>query len=127
MPQCFETWCSKFDDIFLRTAQQQHFRAYLAGLLSEGHRKNVAAIASSTVGAAYYNLHHFLHDSPWDAEALNNRRLDILWQCRQTRPTPGFRLIIDDSGHRKSGSATDGVGRQYIGQLGKVDNGMVEV
>ena len=127
MPKCFETWCSKFDDIFQRTTQQQHFRAYLAGLLSEGHRKNVAAIACATVGTEYYNLHHFLHDAPWDAEALNNRRLDVLWQCRQTRPKPGFSLIIDDSGHRKSGSATDGVARQYIGQIGKVDNGMVEV
>jgi SRSO17 transposase len=127
MPQCFENWCSKFDDIFQRTTQQQHFRSYLAGLLSENHRKNVAAIASATVGTAYYNLHHFLHDSPWDAEALNNQRIDVIWQCRQARPAPGFKLIIDDSGHRKSGSATDGVARQYIGQIGKVDNGMVEV
>ncbi len=28
-------------------------------------------------------------------------------------------------GHRKSGDATDGVGRQYIGEIGKTDNGIV--
>jgi len=36
-------------------------------------------------------------------------------------------LIIDDSGHRKSGSLTVGVGRQYIGEIGKTDNGIVVV
>ena len=28
-------------------------------------------------------------------------------------------LILDDSGHRKSGNFTSGVGRQYIGEIGK--------
>jgi hypothetical protein len=127
MPPCFEKWCGKFDDIFGRGTQQSHFRTYLAGLLSDGQRKNIAAIASSTVGASYYNLHHFLHDSPWDEQALNERRIQVLWQCRQTRPSARFKLILDDSGHRKSGSETDGAGRQYIGQVGKVDNGIVQV
>lgn len=36
-------------------------------------------------------------------------------------------MIVDDSGHRKSGDATDGVGRQYIGEIGKTDNGIVLV
>lgn len=36
-------------------------------------------------------------------------------------------MIIDDSGHRKSGNFTDGVGRQYIGEIGKTDNGIVIV
>jgi len=31
------------------------------------------------------------------------------------------------SGHRKSGNFTDGVGRQYIGEIGKTDNGIVTV
>lgn len=34
---------------------------------------------------------------------------------------------MDDSGHRKSGKATEGVGRQYIGEIGKTDNGVVLV
>ncbi len=44
---------------------------------------------------------------------------------RQTKPDHGFTLIINDSGHRKSGAATAGVGRQYIGQIGKTDTGVV--
>lgn len=127
MPACFEKWCRKFDDIFSRVNQREHFRTYLAGLLSESPRKNIAVIAANTVGVGYFNLHHFIHDSPWNSDQLNDRRLEILWQIRQTKPRQDFKLIIDDSGHRKSGHCTDGVSRQYIGQLGKVDNGMVEV
>ncbi|NEO79692.1 MAG: transposase [Moorea sp. SIO4G3] len=36
-------------------------------------------------------------------------------------------MILDDSGHRKSGNLTDGVGRQYLGEIGKIDNGIVIV
>jgi hypothetical protein len=34
---------------------------------------------------------------------------------------------VDDSGHRKSSNFTTGVGRQYIGEIGKTDNGIVVV
>ena len=34
---------------------------------------------------------------------------------------------MDDSGHRKSGNFKAGVGRQYIGEIGKTDNGIVVV
>jgi SRSO17 transposase len=127
IPDCLDNYCSKFDDIFQNSAQRKHFREYTAGLLGESHRKNIMAIAESTLGCDYVNLHHFLHNAPWDADALNERRIDIAWQHRNTRPQVGYRHIIDDSGHRKSGSETDGVARQYIGQIGKVDNGAVMV
>jgi SRSO17 transposase len=48
-------------------------------------------------------------------------------QCSQTKISRGFTLIVDDSGHRKSGNFTAGVGRQYIGEIGKTDNGIVVV
>jgi len=127
LPNCFENWCDKFDDVFGREAQRQYFRTYLAGLLSEAKRKNIAELAASTLGVAYTNLHHFIHDSPWDAKVLNDRRLEVLDRTRQSRIRSGFALVLDDSGHRKSGEATCGVGRQYIGEIGKVDNGVVVV
>lgn len=127
MPRFFESWCEKFDDIFGRESQRVGFRHYLAGILGQSHRKNILSIANNTVNGDYHRLQHFLHDSPWNFAELNNRRLDVVAQCRQTRIKQGFSLIIDDSGHRKSGTDTPGVGRQYIGQLGKVDNGVVTV
>ena len=75
----------------------------------------------------YHKLHHFLTESLWSEDEINERRLEIMNKCSQTKISRGFSLIVDDSGHRKSGNFTAGVGRQYIGEIGKTDNGNVVV
>jgi len=59
MPQCFENWCRRFDDLFSRRKQRQAFRTYVGGLLGESQRKNVAQIGTNTVDATYNSLRHF--------------------------------------------------------------------
>ena len=90
----------------------------LGGLLGKSDRKNLAQIANNTVNGFYNSLRHFLNDAPWDETEINNRRLEVMQSCRQTKMQRGFILIVDDSGHRKSGDATASVGRQYIGEIG---------
>jgi len=127
MPPCFERWCQRFDDVFTHKSQKREFRHYLGGLLGESERKNLFQIAENAVGVTYHRLHHFLTEAPWSSAKVNERRLQLMNKCSQTRISRGFSLIIDDSGHRKSGNFTDGVGRQYIGEIGKTDNGIVVV
>lgn len=127
MPPCFDRWCKRFDDVFTRQAQKREFRNYIGGLLGESSRKNLYQMASDAVGVTYHRLHHFLTEAPWSAQEVNERRLLVMNQCSQTKISRGFTLIVDDSGHRKSGNFTAGVGRQYIGEIGKTDNGIVVV
>ena len=127
MPPCFEKWCQRFDDLFTHKAQKREFRHYVGGLLGESERKNLFQIAENAVGVTYHRLHHFLTDAPWSDSKVNERRLEIMNKCSQTRISRGFSLIVDDSGHKKSGNFTAGVGRQYIGEIGKTDNGIVVV
>ncbi len=127
MPPCFDRWCKKFDDLLRTKAQKREFRHYLGGLLGESERKNLYQMAKDAVGVTYHKLHHFLTEATWSAEQINERRLEVMNQCNQTRISRGFSLIVDDSGHRKSGNFTAGVGRQYIGEIGKTDNGNVVV
>jgi hypothetical protein len=127
MPPCFEKWCRRFDDVFKTKAEKREFRNYIGGLLGESKRKNLSEMARNAVGVTYHRLHHFLTDARWSAQAINERRLEVMNQCRQTKIPRGFSLIIDDSGHRKSGNFTAGVGRQYVGEIGKTDNGIVVV
>ena len=117
----------KFADLWSRPNQPQCFGAYVRGLLAQMDRKNVEAISNGTVGQAYQGLHHFLSESPWDAAVLNRRRVELLEADVRTRSRPGGVLVLDDSGVPKKGEATQGVKRQYIGQLGKVANGQVFV
>ena len=127
IPPCFQKWCSRFDDVFSHQAQKKGFRHYLGGLLGESERKNLTQMSNNAVGVVYHQWHHFLTEATWDSEKVNERRLQVMQQCSQTKITRGFTLIIDDSGHRKSGKSTDGVGRQYIGEIGKTENGVVLV
>ncbi|MGH2413794.1 MAG: IS701 family transposase [Microcystaceae cyanobacterium] len=127
MPPCFERWCKRFDDCFTTKAQKTGFRQYLGGLLGESERKNLTQMANNALGVIYSRLHHFLTEAPWFAPQINERRLEVMNKCSQTRISRGFSLIVDDSGHRKSGNFTEGVGRQYIGEIGKTDNGIVAV
>ncbi len=74
-----DTFCAQFDDLFNRRAARQAFRHYLIGLLlPRDHNKTMTVLASLIPGAKRQRLHHFLHDAPWDATALNQRRL-ALW------------------------------------------------
>lgn len=127
MPPCFDRWCKRFDDIFSHQAQKREFRNYIGGLLGESERKNLSQMANNAVGVTYHRLHHFLTEAPWSAPEVNERRLQVMNKCSQTKISRGFTLILDDSGHRKSGNFTEGVGRQYIGEIGKTDNGIVVV
>ena len=125
MPPCFDRWCKRFDNVLKNKAQKREFRNYLGGLLGESFGKNLSQIARDSVGVTYHRLHHFLTEATWSAEEVNDRRLEVINKCNQTRINSGFSLIVDDSGHRKSGNFTAGVGRQYIGEIGKTDNGNV--
>lgn len=55
---------------------------------------------------------------------LGKRRLKLLLQQLNDR---AITLVIDETGNRKKGSTTDYVARQYIGNLGKIENGIVSV
>jgi SRSO17 transposase len=67
---------------------------------------------------------HFLTESPWQVKDLREQRLKLILQVLRGRE---INLIIDETGDRKKGNKTDYVKRQYIGNLGKVENGIVAV
>ncbi|NEQ75972.1 MAG: hypothetical protein F6K23_24810 [Okeania sp. SIO2C9] len=62
----------------------------------------MSQIANNTVGLSYQKLRHFLVRANWSVDAVNERRLPVMWECRQTKPSRSFALIIEDSGHKKS-------------------------
>ncbi|WP_179139839.1 transposase, partial [Brachyspira hyodysenteriae] len=57
-------------------------------------------------------------------EGLRTRRLELTLKMLKGKL---FKLVIDETGDKKKGNSTDYVARQYIGNLGKVDNGIVSV
>jgi hypothetical protein len=132
-PGPLEEYAARFDELFGTLAQRRGFRDYLQGLLSPRERnKTLTALAGAepVVGAQHpgvQRLQFFLSEAPWDAEALNARRLELLLADPATAPHDGGALVIDDTGDRKDGRATAHAAPQYLGSRGKVENGIVAV
>ncbi|WNI33937.1 transposase [Streptomyces sp. ITFR-6] len=114
-------------------AQRRGFREYLAGLLLPRDRNKTLTCLAGTEPvagaqhAAVQRLQFFLSESTWDHEQVNARRVELLLADPTTAPHAGGVLVIDDSGDRKDGKATAHIGRQWLGRLGKTDNGIVTV
>lgn len=72
-------------------------------------------------------LQFFLSGSCCNAEKVNEVPLRLLLSGRHTAPHAHGVLVVDDSGDRKDGTVTAFTGRQWLGRLGKTDNGIVTV
>src|SRR6266545_1688974 len=132
-PGPLEDYAAQFDPLFARLAQRRGLRAYLQGLLLPRDRnKTMTALAGAepVVGAqhaAVQGLQWFLTESSWDHQRVNQRRVELLVADPATAPHDHGALVIDDSGDRKAGRHTAHVARQWLGSLGKTDNGIVAV
>lgn len=123
----FSEYIDSFDPLWVRKEQKEYFEKTLKGFNSEIKRKNIERISENIIDQDYQNLHHFMTTSPWDRNKMNEIRLDFMREHSNSYPTKKAILVIDDSGVIKRGKSTDGVGYQYIGQVGKVANGNVFV
>jgi SRSO17 transposase len=132
-PGPLEQYAARFDVLFATLAQRRAFRRYLEGLLLPTERnKTLTALANTepVVGAQRkeaQGLQWFLSESSWSPEKINRRRVQIMLEDPRTAPTAGGALVVDETGDRKDGKATAHVGKQYLGGIGKIDNGVVSV
>jgi SRSO17 transposase len=93
-------------------------------MISELKRKSLPAIAKEVGLENGEGLDHFLTESPWSVEEVRIRRLKLILKVIKEEEIV---VIIDETGDKKKGKTTDYVKRQYIGNLGKVENGIVAV
>jgi SRSO17 transposase len=132
-PGPLEDYAAQFDDLLPNVAQRRAIRGYLHGLLLPRERnKTLTGLAGTepVVGAQAapaQRLQWFLSESAWDADALNDRRLELACRDAATRPHDGGVLVIDETGDRKDGTKTAHVAHQYLGSVGRIANGIVSV
>lgn len=105
---------------------------WLVWLAPRDRNKTLTCLAGAepVVGAQHrqaQRLQWFVSESSWDHQKINSRRVELLARAPGTAPQPGGALVIDDSGDRKSGHATAGVSRQYLGSRGAIERGVVAV
>jgi len=116
IPPSLQRFLGNFKDLFIEP-QFENFTVYPLGLQLEVKRTNIQTIDECRIKGNYNSLHHFLTNSPWDEEKVNNRRIEIIQKDKRTRSYPDGSLIIDDVACEKSNSATktEAVKVQYAG------------
>lgn len=95
------------------------------GLAKKGIRKNMFQMTQNIVDADHESLQNFISDSKWSARAVMDQ---VAQQVNKQIGDPlEAALLIDESGIPKKGQKSVGVARQWLGSIGKVDNGQVGV
>ena len=117
------TFLALFSDCFGRCDARKLLRVYVKGQLSNLHRKTAEAIALQ-FKTAPRTLQRFLESIKWDEEKLRDRCQQIVAKDHASPEAIG---CVDESGTAKSGKDTVGVGRQWNGNRGTVDNCVVGV
>ena len=106
-----------------------HLDAYCRALLTDASRKTAEPNALAS-GTAVRTLQKFLTTTRWDHLALRDEFQTRMGRTLRELPTDdalGTVGVIDETSDTKKGDQTPGVQRQYLGCVGKVDNGIVTV
>jgi SRSO17 transposase len=124
----FTGFLRPFEYYFGSPHNVRHFRNYTRGLLTDLERKTAEPMALYA-GVPPRNLQQFLKACIWDHEGLADAVRRRLLTATHTiaAGSIGTVGIIDETSDQKKGIKTPGVQRQYLGCVGKVDNGIVTV
>jgi SRSO17 transposase len=119
-----DEYCDLYADLWPEVRSFEAFKYLHVGMISELKRKRLPAIAQAVGLENEQGLHHLLTQSPWSVKRLRRRRFSLILELLQGTP---LILLIDETGDCKKGTQTDYVKRQYIGNVGKRENGIVAV
>jgi len=119
-----DEYCAEYRDLFKEVRNYECFKYLHLGIISAIKRKSLPEIAKVVSINSAQSLHHFIANSDWSVEKLRSRRLAKIKKALQGN---AITVVIDETGDRKKGKKTDYVARQYLGSIGKIDNGIVSV
>ncbi len=119
-----DEYCQQYAELFPTVQSFESFKYLHLGMISELKRKTLPAIAQAVDLNNSQGLLNFLTESPWKVYRLRQARLSLILSLLQDEE---IILLIDETGDCKKGQATDYVQRQYIGNVGKRENGIVAV
>ena len=120
---------------FARPEVHQHALRYLQAVLSDVPRKNGWQIAEQAREARPYGMQRLLSQAIWDQDAVRDELRALVSQSlrapvapqEETDTAPFPVLVLDESGFPKRGRHSAGVGPQYCGRTGRVENCQVGV
>ena len=119
---------------FARPEAHQHALRYLQAVLSDIPRKNGWQIAEQARQARPYGIQRLLSAAVWDQDGCRDELRALVVESlspalpqQEESAAPFPVLVLDESGFPKRGRHSAGVGPQYCGRTGRVENCQVGV
>lgn len=125
--QLYDFWtCFRWCFTTQRHDTSEHGLTYLKGLFLLPNHRNYKEIARKIEGPTSdgQNLQQFMSDSPWSALTLFDQ---LQHEIADDEHLQNGMLTLDESGNLCFGPHKAGAGHQYLGNVGKVDQGQVGV
>ena len=111
-------------DCFLRSESRDNFFRYMVGQFSDIERKSIEPIAINVLNGQVRSMQRFVSDTYWDEKKILHKYRSMI---NEDLGSPNGVIIFDESGFVKKGDDSAGVGKQYCGTVGKVENCQVGV
>lgn len=109
---------------FRRSEQRSSAGAFIDGLLSGAERKTGWMLAEEAGLEQPYRIQSLLGRSVWSADDLCSR---VRNYALEALGDPDGVLVVDETGFLKKGGHSAGVGRQYSGTAGRIENCQIGV
>lgn len=109
---------------FTRSEPRQRVLAYLKGLLSNCQRKNGWQLAELMGEMTPDGMQRLVSTAKWDVNSVRDDLQGYIVEHLGESPAIG---VLDETGFLKQGNKSVGVGRQYSGTAGRVENCQIGV
>jgi SRSO17 transposase len=109
---------------FARPEPRRRALAYLQGILSSIERKNSWQLAEHAREATPYGMQRLLGSAIWDVDGVRD---DVRTYAIEQLGSESAILVIDETSFPKRGDKSAGVGVQYCGTTGQVENCQIGV
>src|SRR3989441_8308514 len=130
--RALQRWQERLAPSFARPQPRRHALLYLQAILSDIPRKNGWQIAEHARQTRPYGMQRLLSRAVWDEAGVRDDLRALVYQTLSPPGSAGDEpafpvLVLDESGFPKRGRHSAGVGPQYCGISGRVENCQVGV
>ena len=120
----FAAFHARFAGIFSRPEPRAQAGKYLRALMGPVERRNGWQVAEAVGDTRPGPTQRLMHQAVWSADAASDRHREVVIEAFGDAEGIG---VVDETGFLKKGTESAGVGRQYTGTAGKVENCQIGV
>lgn len=95
-----DEYCAEYKDLFKEVRSYECLKYLHLGIISSIKRKSLPEIAKTVGIISAQSLHHFIFNSPWSVDELQEKKLNKILKALQRN---AITAVIDETGDSQKG------------------------